>query len=776
VATVGLFRLRLTTQIFLGFGVLILLLVGVAGFGSYGLSRAGTEIATMVKLSNSMRRTQATVLRLEQMRQALVRYMVDAKPEDLKLSTDAVAAAVAEVNDGAKVTSSQERRTLYTDIAAKLAVLSPKLDRFAPLIANGLAERARLAEAGDALEAAIGQLSEAARSSSEPNDRGAAADARASIMGVRFNASRFVNAPSGKLADAFGNSAADAETAMAGLEKLASPALLPTIAPARAAFDRYKGSFAKLSGPLVQGHAIFGSEIRHDIDFVQEEIGRAEQSLSKSLDASRMAATDETAQALLQQDVLSGVGTLLAVAIAALMARSIIRPVRGMTDAMTRLAAGNTDVHVPARERADEIGRMAHAVEVFRQQAIDNVRLAEERERAREAKERRQSAMDRNLQDFGASVAGVMATFMSGADDLRRVATEVSQAAERTHESTSRTVTGAESSARDLASVAAGAEQLSTSITEINRQVSSVTGSVQTAVTRARETDGMVAGLSEAADRIGDVVRVIANIASQTNLLALNATIEAARAGDAGKGFAVVASEVKTLAKQTALATDQISAQIVGIRSATKQAVEAVRDVGSAIADVSEVAGSIAAAVEQQTGATRNITENAHSVSSTTTSSAEALRDVVAIAESTAASSNLAARAADEIGEAAETLRAEVTNFLAAVSHGGEEERRRYERIPADGFRAELSFGGQAPVHADINDISRGGISLAHTGPEAVGTDSRIVLPGGASVRARIARKQPGFTAFSFRQDEASLAGIDRALTLISQGRRALAA
>jgi methyl-accepting chemotaxis protein len=419
---------------------------------------------------------------------------------------------------------------------------------------------------------------------------------------------------------------------------------------------------------------------------------------------------------------------------------------------------------------------MARAVEVFKQNAIENARMAEAKIREQAARDRRQAAMDGHTQNFGASISGVMSSLGQSAGNLHTAAQDMSQAAQRTRSSTSDAVQGADASARDLNSVAVAAEEMSASIHEISRQVSHVTTAVGAAVQRASETDRKVAGLADTADRIGDVVRLINDIAGQTNLLALNATIEAARAGEAGKGFAVVASEVKTLATQTARATDQIGAQIVAIRTSTGEAVDAVRDVGQAIAQVSAVATAIAAAVEQQAAATQEISASVQTVTRATTAAAEAMQQVLSIAEETDSASRSVLAAAEEVGTTSTTLRDEVTEFLEAVKRDDGEDRRAYERVPGGGAVATLALPGEAGTERPIKDISRGGVALFCNHRSAAGTEVRIGLPTGGTVTGRVARCDEGLLTVAFRQDPVMMQQIDRAVDAIRQRGRPAAA
>lgn len=281
-------------------------------------------------------------------------------------------------------------------------------------------------------------------------------------------------------------------------------------------------------------------------------------------------------------------------------------------------------------------------------------------------------------------------------------------------------------------------------------------------------------GLSEATVRIGDVVHLINNIASQTNLLALNATIEAARAGEAGKGFAVVAGEVKTLAAQTAKATSEIATQIETVRVATGEAVTAMAEIGGIIAKINEVSAAIAAAVEQQSATTRGIAKSLQVVTDATAGTARAMEQVVSVSDTAGNLSRDVLTGAADIGSEAQKLRTEVDQFLAAVREETTDERRRYERIPANGAMVGMQAQGRPAVRAELRNISRGGAAIASDWAVPAGTELEVELPnGGGTVTARVARSGGGELAVVFSAESQALARIDRALAAMTQTRQA---
>jgi methyl-accepting chemotaxis protein len=480
-------------------------------------------------------------------------------------------------------------------------------------------------------------------------------------------------------------------------------------------------------------------------------------------------------EAFLNGLLAAGVAGLLMVLLATLLARSITRPLAAATRATAALAGGDLATPVPGLERGDELGVLARALEGFRADGLEKRRLEAQAQAERALRDRRQVAMDRHTQDFGTSISGVMGSLARSAETMRGAADSMAEAVERTRGGSAATATGAEDSARNLTSVAAATEELTASVGEIARQAGRAAQTAQEAVARAEATDGKVRSLSQAAEQIGEVVKLIANIAGQTNLLALNATIEAARAGEAGKGFAVVASEVKQLASQTAKATQDIGAQIGAIQTATEEAVDAVRDVSAAVSEMHEVAAAIAAAVEEQGAATREIAASVQTVAQATSHATVAMREVAGAAEGAGGASRTVLGVAAEIGSVATTLREEVDGFLASMrSEGGD--ARAYERIPGNGALATLlRDGGRTGLR--IRDISRGGIALESEVALPVGTELRLDLPGAqVPVAARVVRCGDRVLALSFRQDPACLAQVDQALATIGRGAAAKAA
>jgi methyl-accepting chemotaxis protein len=359
--------------------------------------------------------------------------------------------------------------------------------------------------------------------------------------------------------------------------------------------------------------------------------------------------------------LLAGLGALL-------LGRGLSRPIAALTGTMHDLSEGKTDIAIPGRERPDELGTMAKAVEVFRQSMLDADRLrAAQAEAEKNAQAQRKADMRRLADEFEVAVGEIVGHVSSAADALEASASGMSKTAESTQRLSSVVASASEKASANVQSVAGASEELMASVTEIGRQVQQSNQIAHEAVSQAEKTDARIGELSKAAERIGDVVNLITTIAEQTNLLALNATIEAARAGEAGRGFAVVAQEVKALAGQTAKATNEISTHIAGMQSATEVSVTAIKEIGGTIGRISEIASTIAAAVEEQGAATAEITRNIQQAAQGTSQVAANIGDVSqGAAKSGMASSEMLSSARTLAGESAR-LKTEMQKFLATV-------------------------------------------------------------------------------------------------------------
>ena len=348
--------------------------------------------------------------------------------------------------------------------------------------------------------------------------------------------------------------------------------------------------------------------------------------------------------------------------------RSISRPITGLTAAMRRLAERDLSTSIPGTRRSDEIGVMAAAVQVFKDNMVKADELATRQERMKvDAVHDRQVAMHNLADSFETKVGHLVGMVASSSTELESTAKSMTGTANQTNQKATTVAAAAEQASVGVQTVASTAEQLSSSIGEISRQVAQSAEMAGKAVTSAQHTDTIVRALAEGADKIGNVVGLISNIAGQTNLLALNATIEAARAGDAGKGFAVVASEVKSLASQTARATEEIGTQIGQIQAATLEAVEAIRSITITIGEVSVIATTIAAAVEEQGAATAEIARSVNQTSRATQAVTLNIGGVSMAANDTGTAAEQVLSAAGDLSRQAEQLSSEVRTFMAGV-------------------------------------------------------------------------------------------------------------
>ena len=371
-------RFRLRTRIFLGFGVLIALLLGIAAFGSYGLSLVGAEIDVMDGIAGNANRQQELVLRLEVVRRGLADYRIDAGKDSLNEVVEAEARAAALLKESAQYTLSEQRRAMFNGVAEKLRSFVTMRERFVALRDSAASERSTLFADGNALRAAVKRLADATLASGDSADEARLIAVRLATQDVETTGARFIAAADPNLVAEFRNDRAAAAQALPALDGSAAAAVRAAAPAVASALTRYAADFDKMSATMTEADALYGEHIRPDMRDLQAVAGKALDRLIKGFDSTSQKAADISADTLTKQLGLSGGATLIGIILAFLIGRGIVRPLTAMTGVINKLAAGDSSIAVPARDNKDEIGDMARAVEVFRQNAVDAERLTAE--------------------------------------------------------------------------------------------------------------------------------------------------------------------------------------------------------------------------------------------------------------------------------------------------------------------------------------------------------------------------------------------------------------
>jgi len=372
--------------------------------------------------------------------------------------------------------------------------------------------------------------------------------------------------------------------------------------------------------------------------------------------------------ALWRLAAIGGAVLLVTMLVAWLINRDITGSIVRLRGMMERLAKGELTLAVTGTGRGDEMGEMARTVQVFKDSMVETERLrGEQEELKRKAESDRKAFLKTMADDFERGVRESLDKLAAASKQMRATSQSMSATADETNRQATTVSAAAGQASSNVQTVATATEELSSSVGEIGRQVTQSTRIAGQGVAEASRTNETVGGLSAAAQKIGDVVKLISDIASQTNLLALNATIEAARAGEAGKGFAVVASEVKSLANQTAKATEEIASQVASMQGVTNEAVQAIQKITETITEINNVSTSIASAVEQQGAATQEIARNVQEASRGTAEVSTTIATVSQAASETGTAAGQVLTSADELGRQAETLRGNVNDFLAKI-------------------------------------------------------------------------------------------------------------
>ncbi len=657
---------RIKFRLYAGFGALIVLGAAVAGIGVWQLLSLDRQVRSLVVVSENAARNLQTGRLVETLRRIGAVYK-NTGDEDAAAEFGERRQLAGNLLDKSAA-SDEDLSDLYHSASKILASAGDNFDKLVKLTQTQQESQKKLFAAMDALGAASDHLLHESDQDSDQNLARRAQLIATSVLSLRASAWRFLATrdaaavPAVKLDGATVGIAVDALKKASGSDKYGD-----MIAALSAALTDFRASFDSLSQALIAGDKLYDSVMQPQFKQVDDIDDSVQQSLSGNLDTSKSATLGTILATLTSQGALAALGLALGILLALFIGRSIVRPVAGMTAAMERLADGDTSAPIPAQDFKDEIGAMAKAVGVFKENMVEAERLAALQREEQAKKAERQQAVEGHIAGFDGSMRQSLDALATAAGELRRTAESMSGTAEDTTRQAKAVASASDQASSNVQTVAASTEEMAASIAEISRQVVHSSQVAGKAVEAASRTNATMQGLSEAAQKIGEVVSLIQDIASQTNLLALNATIEAARAGEAGKGFAVVASEVKSLATQTGRATEEISGQISAIQTSTRDAVEAIKSIGAIIAEINEISGSIATAMEEQGATTREITRHTQEAARGTGEVSQNIAGVNRAASETGAAAAQVLGSANDLGKQAEMLRAEVVQFFARI-------------------------------------------------------------------------------------------------------------
>ena len=662
-------NLSVGKKIGLGSGAILAFLIILSGLAFYGLSLANSqfgEYRNLARQTNQMGRIQANLLSA---RLGVKDYIIKNSAEAAQTVRDRASTTEEIIQGAEELFQGSEHLSSIVGAAEQIATYRSSFEEVTGFVKQRNELVDQLNTIGPESERTLTKIMKSAFDDGDATAAYRAGISLRHLLLARLYSNRFLVDNQQASADRSKQELSDFEkTASEMLSELQNPVRRELATKVVALAGDYKSTFSEVVEVIFSRNGI----ISGSLDVIGPRLADEMEQIKLSNKAAQDELGPRMTETLRLEVIAVGVGAAVAILIGVLLAfftgRAISRPIVEMTTAMRSLAEGDTTAEVPARNRGDEIGVMAHAVQVFKENAIETERLREERRREEENREReKREATLRMADDLESSVKGVVDGVGSAADEMKVTAESLSAASEQTSSRASTVAAASEEATVTAQTVASAAEELSNSIQEIARQVADAANVSSTGKGQAESTNATVKGLAEGAQKIGDVVSLINDIAEQTNLLALNATIEAARAGEAGKGFAVVASEVKSLANQTAKATEEISQQIGTMQESTQKTVGEIEAVVEAMSRISEMTTAVASAVEEQNAATRDIAQNIQQTASGTENVSANITEVNSAAQQSGEAAGKVVDVVGQLTDQSNTLRSELEQFLARL-------------------------------------------------------------------------------------------------------------